>query len=199
MQWQGQIEDLLYEGESVQEQVELDRAEVVVTNRRVLAFTPGGDGENFQQAERPNVTGVTSGMEGNRRYLSKGAQYALVGAILAPIGYFVDFGSIFGDVSFETEGANRFGAGDLLSMAELLITALTWVGRVLLALGVIALVAGVALLVLYQRKRTPVLRLTLAGDGDDITLPYPERMESTEAHEQLQRALFPETGTDSRP
>ena len=58
-QWRERAEEMLYAGESVEETFEVDDARILVTSHRVLAFTPGAEGATFQQADRPNVAGVS--------------------------------------------------------------------------------------------------------------------------------------------
>ena len=46
--WKSRVDDLLYDGETARETVDVGTSRVVVTSHRVLAFTPDADGENFR-------------------------------------------------------------------------------------------------------------------------------------------------------
>jgi hypothetical protein len=69
--WDGSVEDLLYEGESVERTVELADGWVVVTSHRLLASTPSAEGQNLRKVDRPNVVGVGMGHDGNRTLLER--------------------------------------------------------------------------------------------------------------------------------
>lgn len=192
MQSQGSVEQYLHANETVEQTVDVESATVYVTDRRVLAFTPAIDGKNFQQAERPNVTGVERRTDEDRSLLWSGAQYALLGGLLTPVGVLVDFGAIFGGLELDSGGTSQFGAGDLISAAETLITALTFLSYALVAIGVLMLGYGVVQLVRYQQGRQTVLELTVAGDGESLRLPAPDT--ATDVQSRLEQAIVPGVG-----
>jgi hypothetical protein len=82
-QWRERAEEMLYAGESVEETFEVDDARILVTGHRVLAFTPGADGATFQQADRPNVAGVSSGARAESGLLERGVRMGVIGVVLA--------------------------------------------------------------------------------------------------------------------
>lgn len=198
----GRVEEYLSENESVEETVEIDTARVYVTNRRVLAFTPEIEGKNFKRVDRPNVTGVERRMDENRSLLWSGAQYTLLGALLTPVGFVLDFGSIFSDVDFGNDSTTTFGAGDLISAAETLIALFSLVGYALIAIGVLSLLGGLAMLAKFSLDREEILVLAVAGKqaDDDVRLPLPDDEENgTETPgDSLERALFHGTSSPSQ-
>lgn len=188
MRWREQVNELLYDTEMIRQTVELDTAHVVVTNRRILAFTPDMEGANFTQADRPNVNGVESGNLADRSRLSRGVQYVLTGLFLLGASLVIDFESAFGSLGFDTGSADAIGAGGFLSAVEQFFTLLIWLGRLLTVIGGVAAVVGIVLLAFYWESRTPTLRLVVAGDQPDITLPHPKN--DGTARDRLEAALF---------
>jgi hypothetical protein len=188
--WQRRVDDLLYEGESVRETIDIDTARVVVTSHRVLAFTPEMDGENFTQADRPNVAGIGTGAEANADLLERGVRYGIVGAVLVATGLIVDFGSILGDVEFDAGAAQEVGAGGLIGLTQTLLDIMTQLDFLLRVFGGLAIFLAVVLLGVYWFERDPTLVIGLAGDDSDIHLPRPDDVES--ARSRLESAVFPD-------
>jgi hypothetical protein len=188
--WKSRVDDLLYDGESVRETVDMGSSRVVVTSHRVLAFTPDADGENFRQADRPNVETVETGSSTDDRLLRYGARLGVVGGVLVGTGFFVDFGSIFGDVEFDTESAGRVGAGGLIGTAQTLIDILKQLDFLLLVFGLLSLLLMAVLVGVYLFRRDPTLVITVAGDEADI--PLPRSGDATEVRRRLEAAIFPD-------
>lgn len=192
MQSQGSVEQYLHENESIEQSVKVETATVYVTNQRVLAMTPTIEGKNFQQAERPNVSGVEVGIAEDRSRLWNGAQYAVMGGLLTPVGFVVDFGSIFGDLELDSQGSSQFGAEGLISAADTLITVMTYLSYAIIAIGLVLLAYGVFRIAQYWEDRQQTLELVVAGDGENISLPVPEGPDGAdEAQFHLRQALFP--------
>jgi hypothetical protein len=188
--WQRRVDDLLYDGESVRETIDIDTARVVVTSHRVLAFTPEMDGENFTQADRPNVAGVETGAEANANLLERGVRYGVIGAVLVATGLIVDFGSILGDVEFDAGAAQEVGAGGLIGLTRTLLGIMTQLDFLLRVFGGLAIFLAAVLLGVYWFEREPTLVIALAGDDSDIRLPRPDDIES--ARSRLEAAIFPD-------
>jgi len=199
--WKGRVEELLYDGESVRETVVVGTSQVVVTSHRVLAFTPDTDGENFRQADIPNVDGVEAGTSADDRWLRYGIRFGVVGGVLAVTGFLVDFGSIFGDIQFDTESAGQVGAGGLISAAQTLIDLMARLDFLMLVFGLLSLFLTAVFVGVYLFERDPTLVIELAGDEADIHLPRSD--DAAETRRRLEAALFPDTasasagGTDS--
>jgi hypothetical protein len=188
--WQRRVDDLLYEGESVRETINIDTARVVVTSHRVLAFTPEMDGKNLAQADRPNVAGIETSAEANTDLLERGVRYGIVGAVLVATGLIVDFGSILGDVEFDAGAAQEVGAGGLIGLTQTLLGIMTQLDFLLRVFGGLAIFLAVVLLGVYWFERNPTLVIALAGDDSNIQLPRPNDVES--ARSRLESAVFPD-------
>ncbi len=80
------VEDLLYDGETVRETVDLAAGQVVVTSHRVLAFTPRTEGANFRQADLPNVEGVGLGAQTEADLLERALRFGVIGVVLLGFG-----------------------------------------------------------------------------------------------------------------
>jgi hypothetical protein len=174
-QWHDRVDQLLYDGESIEERFDIDTAHVIVTTHRVLTFTPDSTGEDFDQVDRPNVVGVTLGTGGSNSSLWSALKYGVFGLILFIAGIILDFESIIGDRgSFDTEGADRFGSGGILDAMDVIISVFARLDDFLVAGGLLAiLVAGAYVLYYWHYQRDPVLVLETAGDRDDLHLPRP--------------------------
>jgi len=162
--WRGRVDDLLYAGEEVIARVGRGPDEVVVTTHRVLAFTPERDGPNFDAVDRPNVSGVDFEASGRTWFVVQGLKALVVGALLVAAGLVVDLGGIFGDVS--VDGANAVGAGGVLGMLDLLVTAMSLANEVLLGVGGLLVLLGVLAMVAYWVTRTTDLVVAVTGDDD---------------------------------
>jgi hypothetical protein len=196
--WLERAERLCYEGEAITERVRLGDGGVVVTTHRMLAFSPDGEGPNFQQADRPNVTGVRRDDGGDAGWLQRGLEALLVGAVLVVAGWSVDFEGMFGDVSLA--GANQVsGLGGVLGLIEGVLAVLAVLDDLMLAGGAIALLVTVATFGVYLRTRETTLRVEVAGD-DDLRVPVDPWPEGEDVREQLRRAIAPaEGGSDPAP
>jgi len=192
--WKQRVDDLLYEGESVRETVDLGSSRVVVTSHRVLAFTPEMAGENFTEAERPNVESVSEGARTDDDLLGRALQFGIVGGISVAIGYVVDFDGIFGDLAFNTEAAGRMGAGSLISVAQTLINIIAAMDFLLLAFGSLSLFLTAVLIGVYWFQRDPTLVIAIAGDAPAIHLPLPG--DTPDARTRLETAIFPDAERD---
>jgi len=190
--WQDRVDELLFEGESVKDTVDVDSAQVVVTSHRVLVFTPELDGENFRQADRPNVAGVETGSRGNASLLGRGIKVGVVGVVLLLAGIFIDFGSLVGGLDLsDTEGAGQIGIGSILDATQGLLDLITQLDYLLRVFGALALSLGIVFAGVYWMGREPTLVIKMAGDERDIHVPRPENASETSA--LLDRAIIPGT------
>jgi len=185
-----EVSELLYDGETVEREVEIGSSRFVVTSHRMLAFTPKAPGKNFRKVDRPNVGGVEVGTESNRNHLV----YAVSAVILAiPFiagSRLLDFDGMFADLETGA-GARAIGVGtgfiDTLGFVFGLIDdALLWT-------GVACLVLVLPLLALYVRSRTTVLRVRVAG-GRNLSVPVGNAPDVDEGVTALRRALGFESG-----
>jgi hypothetical protein len=193
MRWRQRVDDLLYDGETVRESVDLDGARVVVTSHRILAFTPDMDGANFQQADLPNVEGVGTGARTESRLLEPGLRIGVVGVVLVVTGLVVDFGGLVGGVDLGG-GAGSVGIGGMLGPVRSLLGLVRDLDQYLRLVGALALLLAVGLLSVYWYLREPTLTVAVAG-GEDIHVP---RVDDPGAVSRIERALAPggASGTD---
>jgi hypothetical protein len=188
--WRSRVGDLLYDGEDIRETVDFAEASVVVTSHRVLAFEENGDGPTLQQADRPNVEGVTTGSESETDLLARGVRTGIIGIVLLAAGVVVDFESIVGDVNLDAETASRVGMGELMGMMQTLLNFITRLDYLMRVFGALALFLAVVFVGVFWLTRDPTLVVEVAGD-DDIHLTRPD--ETGDVAERIEEAVRPET------
>jgi hypothetical protein len=200
--WQRRVDDLLYDGETVREQLDVGTARVVVTSHRVIAFTPALDGENFRQADRPNVTGVEASALAWSGLRRRGLVAGAAGATLLVAGLAFDPKSIFGDsLGLGTGTAGSVGLGGIMDATRSVFALLRNLDTLLVNVGALALLLAMVLLGVYWYLRTPTLVIRLAGEEEDLHVPRPE--DAGDAATRLEAAIFPDpdsqtTATDGR-
>lgn len=188
--WQRRVDDLLYDGETVRESVDIETARVVVTSHRVLAFTPELEGENFTQADRPNVTGVDTGARAPEHLLRWGLRIGVIAIVLLLAGLLFDPASLFGDdLDLDTGTASDFGLGGLMEITQTMFALLLNLDTVLLNLGALALLLSSVVLGVYWYFRTPTLVVQLAGEEENLHVPRPD--EASEVATRLEAAILP--------
>jgi hypothetical protein len=195
MRWKRRVEDLLYDGETVEESIELGTARVVVTSHRVLAFTPEMGGENFMQADLPNVESVDVGSESDRGLLARAFRVGFVGAVLLVLGLVIDFESILGGATFDADAAQEVGAGGIIAFAQRLISFMIQLDYLLRVFGALALVLAAVMFGVYWFLRDPTLKISIAGDEPDIHLPRPDDVAGTRT--RLEAAIFGDENADA--
>ncbi|QSG13154.1 putative membrane protein [Halapricum desulfuricans] len=171
--WSERIEDLLYEGETVEERLEVGTATVAVTSHRVLAFTPERDGANFQQADRPNVTGVSVESNGDSRFLGYAVRATVYGLVLIVAGLLVPLDSVLSDVAMP-ESTGQLGIGGVLGLFEQIISILRNLGEFMQLTGALLLLFAIVPFGVYLWSRERSLVVDLAEDDESISLPAPE-------------------------
>ncbi len=174
MGWQSKVDDLLYESESVEEVVDIKEARVVVTSHRVLTFTPTMDGENFEQVERPNVTGVSTSALARTSLAARSIRYGIYSAMLMLAGLFIDFGGLIGGASFDSQSLQGTGASGIAGMAQGMLNFFTQLDDLMRMVGALGLLVAVVIFAVYWLLRTPTLAITVAGDREDIHVPRPD-------------------------
>jgi hypothetical protein len=186
------VDEMLYDGESVHERLEIESAQVVVTSHRVIAFTPDLDGQNFQQVDRPNVTGVDTGADANDALLSRVISTGAIGLLLVVVGSVIDFDSILGDATL-SDGATSGEMGRMGSVIDTTRSMLDMFAQLddmMRVVGALALLLAVALFGVYWLGRDSMFVVTTAGESDDIRLPRPDNV--ADARHRLEAAIFPD-------
>jgi hypothetical protein len=194
-QWQGRVNDLLYDGESVLETVDVGTAQVVVTSHRVLAFTPEMDGRNFQQADRPNAVSVKTSALAKGDLLERGIRYLVIGGVLIAAGTLFDFGSIMGDTDLSTGESTQLGLGGIMEITQQLLNLMQNLDQLLQTFGALALLLAVVLLGVYWFLRDPTLVIEMAGDEEDVHIPRSENVDQIRA--RLEQVILPDADVDA--
>lgn len=193
--WAGSVEDLLFEGESVRRTVSLGDNRVVVTSHRLLAFTPSAGGENYRQADLPNVSDVRAGYDGEETLVAQALQVFLYGGILLAVGVLFDFESLVPTDAFSGtgEGAAQLGIGGLLGMMQRMLELIAMIDDISRALGALLLLLGAFIVAVYLLTRDRVVVVSVAGDGGTITVPAGEDAPESaveDAVAELEAVLF---------
>lgn len=178
------VRELLEPGEDVEESVELGDNRVVVTNRRVLAFTPDGPGKRYRALDRPNVTGVDLNVRSDPGLLINGGSAVLGAVVLVVAARSIDTDGLLPDAA-SGQGASVLGVGGFISQLN------TWIGMIddaMLYGGILALLVGVVYAARFVHGRTKVLSLEVAGE-DDVDLPAGDVPDPREQVDELRVAL----------
>ena len=186
--WRQRVEQLCYDGEAVLETVEFGASAAVVTSHRVLVFTPETDGANFEQVERPNVDGVSTGAQANTTLVVRSLKYGLVGVILLVAGQLIALDDLVGsaDLSGTSAGA---GLGGMTESLQGVLSLLAQLDRLLQIFGVLAVALSVVFLAVYWYTRESTVVISVAG-GDDIHIPQTGSDDA--ATGRLQEAIAPD-------
>ncbi|ELZ21510.1 hypothetical protein C477_05511 [Haloterrigena salina JCM 13891] len=186
--WSDHVDQLLDEREREQHRVDLERATVVVTNRRVLAFTPDEDGPNYRSADRPNVTRVSVETDSAPGRLLWASLFLFLGLGLLLISTTVDLAG-FADGYAGTTGDPT---GIVDAALEALATILTVFDLSILIGGGLLLALAVLFFAGYVRSRWRRLVLRVSGD-DDILLPVTDADLEAGRAVTLEEAILPNT------
>lgn len=188
--WTDRVEQLCDEGETIDHRADLEAATLVVTNRRLLAFTPDRGDRNFRAVDRPNVGTVTVESTDRLAWLGLSLAAAFVGVGLLEATRAVSLGDLVPDgvpsapalppVS-DLVGAVREGVGTALLVLE-------W-GAVALALS--ALVLAVVLAAAYVRSRSRRLVIRVSG-GTDLAIPVTDSAVEDGVVADLEAAIRPD-------
>ena len=165
-EWSERLEQLLYAGEEIEERVSLGRNEVVVTTHRVIALVPATDGERYRTVDRPNVTGVTDGADGERGHLRTAAKVGVAAALLLAVDLAVDLRGLVG-VPPADAPAGAAGALQTVTSVVAALDALLTLAWALPALVALAYAAR------YVAGRERALEIAVAG-APDVVVPVDE-------------------------
>lgn len=168
--WSEHLTDLLYDGESVVESIDVADARVVVTSHRVLAFTPDAEGAAFRQVDRPNVVGVSTGARGEDHLLSRGVRWGVVGVVLLGAGLLIDMDSIVGDVSLGGGAGSQIGVGSVLGMVRTVLDLLRRLDEFLAIGGALVVFLAAVAVGAYFLTREPTYVIEVAGEEADVDL-----------------------------
>ena len=196
-EWRERVDELCYDGERVERRLDLERATIVVTTQRVLAFDPHTAGPDFRHVDRPNVGTVTVETSHRLAVLCAGIGAAVAG--IAAVETATSVGVSSAAPAADLEGIDPLPGSDLV--VGFVETVLAAVGMALVALEWGLLLVGVAILVIavglvgsyfYSRARLLVVRVS--GD-DDLEVPVTKTDLADEPVASLEAAIRP--GSDS--
>lgn len=194
MDWVERAGDLLYDGESVREEVTVGSGGVVVTTHRVLAFTPDRDGSNYRAVDRPNVDGAGFETSGELPFLFQAVKAIVIGLVLLAAGMTVNLEGLVSGISLDSGGAaGAVGLGQMMGLMQTMLSLLAQLDDIMRLFGGLALAFGAVVLAVYLWSRERLLVISVAGE-DDIELTAPD---DDSVRDRLERALIPGDGSAS--
>ena len=188
MRWHGRVDELLLDGETITARVDVHSAHVVVTNQRVLAFTPESPGTNFTKTDRPNVDQVTRGRSVSLRFLVNVGSFAALGLFLIALGRMLNLGGMADSPSVDDTDA--VGGDSLFESFETVASIFGLIDTVFQFLG-FTLLLGTVVYTGYYWHRTgggANILIETAGNEADVSLPVTEN--PSETIRELDAALF---------
>lgn len=194
--WAGSVEDLLYEGESVRETIDLDGNRIVVTSHRVLTFMPEDDGENFRDVTLPNVADVEADADGYSGLLVRGLKAFGLGVVLAIAGQFVELDGLVSGASIDGSTAGQVGIGGMFGMLNSFLRLLGRLDELMTMAGALLVIFATLLVAGYVLTRDRVLRIEVAGDEPDVQVGAPDE-DAEAAVADLEIALFDDAPGDA--
>jgi len=184
--WSDEARQRLRDGERIETTVPFGDNAVVVTDQRVFAFTPEGEGTNYRVVERPNVEAVGLGMVGETGWLRYALKGSVVGAVGIGIGLTTEFGSLFTLGGVGSDGPVRIEFGGLLEGLQTVVDLLGYLDEGLLVLGGLGVAVALTTLGVFVQSRDHTLVVAVAGD-EDIHVPAPR--DSEDERDELRRVL----------
>ncbi|ODR82360.1 hypothetical protein BG842_01205 [Haladaptatus sp. W1] len=184
--------DMLFAGEEIEEEIELEGARIAVTSHRLLAFMPEGGERRFDHEDRPNVLDARVQAAGKPDYLSWSVRSFVYGLLLVGCGYLLNSSGLLTnlDGTTPTEGDVILG---LQQMVGMMVSAFTLLTSVLLPVGGVLLLAAAVFGALYVTTRSEELIIERAG-RDPIRVPV-NGDEAKDAARRIRAAV----GTSSKP
>ncbi len=184
--------DMLFAGEEIEEEIELEGARVAVTSHRLLAFMPEGGERRFDHEDRPNVLDARVQSAGHPDYLSWCVRSFIYGLLLVGSGYLLNSSGLLTN-SGDTNTPNTQAVAGIQQMIGTMADAFSLLTSVLLLVGGILLVAAIVLGILYLLTRSEELIIERAG-RDPIRIPI-NGNEAEDAACRIRAAV----GTSSKP
>lgn len=161
--WSDRVEDLLFDGETIEAEVAVGASDVVVTSHRVLAFTPELDGKDFRKIDRPNVRAVRRQAVDAIDVRRRAAKLGVGGVVLAGVGLVFDPRSVIPRPELSSaEGAGEVGG--ILSLVRGMLELFYAVDVGLLVLGLLLLTLALGLLAIQLAMRSRRLAIDVAGE-----------------------------------
>jgi len=169
MSWRERVNELLYDGETVERTVDVGANRVYVTSHRVLAFfDDDASGANFRQVDRPNVEAVGAGSDSDWLRLARTVVWGGLGLACVVVGVLVEFGS-FVSVPENLESGAVGSTGGIVSLFADLVAALALVDEAVAVLGGLLLAVAAYHGSRYAQSREQVVTVGVAG-AEDVRL-----------------------------
>lgn len=165
--WSDRVDQLLFDGETVESNVDVGAGTVVVTSHRVLVFTPDGDGPRYRAIDRPNVLGIEHRGVSPYDVRSTVAKLGIGAMLLVLLGIVVDPQALIP----RPDLSSAQGAGGMVGPVETMLDAFYALDEVALVLGALLAIAGAGLLGVQLATRSERLAIEIAGE-DDVLLSF---------------------------
>ncbi|MCO8242872.1 MULTISPECIES: hypothetical protein [unclassified Haladaptatus] len=184
--------DMLFAGEEIEEEIELEGARIAVTSHRLLAFMPEGEDRRFDHEDRPNVLDARVQAAGHPDYLSWCVRSFIYGLLLVGGGYLLDSSGLLTDFG-DTNTASAQAVAGVQGMVGTMVHAFSLLTSILLLVGGVLLLVAIILGILYLFTRSEELIIERAG-RDPIRIPV-DGNEAEDAARRIRAAV----GTGSKP
>ncbi|WP_266078983.1 hypothetical protein [Haladaptatus caseinilyticus] len=178
--------DMLFAGEDIEEEIELEGARIAVTSHRVLAFMPEGGGRRFDHADRPNVLDASVQPTGQDGYLSWTVRSIVYGMVLLGGGYLLNSSGVLTQLG-NTKGPDSHIVGGIEGMIASMAIMFGVLTDALLLIGGVLLFAAIVFGGLYFVTRSEELVIERAG-RDPIYVPV-DGKEAEDAARRIRSAL----------
>ncbi|MFH5799587.1 hypothetical protein [Haladaptatus sp. CMAA 1911] len=184
--------DMLFAGEEIEEEIELEGARIAVTSHRLLAFMPDGGERRFDHEDRPNVLDARVQAAGRPDYLSWSVKSFVYGLLLVGCGYLLNSSGLL--TAFDSaRSADQQALLAVQQMVGTMVSAFSLLASILLPVGGVLILAALVFAVLYFMTRSDELIIERAG-RDPIRIP----VDSSEAEDAAHR-IRAAVGTSSKP
>jgi hypothetical protein len=184
--------DMLFAGEEIKEEIELEGARIAVTSHRLLAFMPEGGERRFDHEDRPNVLDACVQAAGRPDYLSWSVKSFVYGLLLVGCGYLLNSSGLLTEFD-SARSADQQALLAVQQMVGTMVSAFSLLASILLPVGGILVLAALVFAALYFVTRSEELIIERAGRGP-IRIPV-DGSEAEDAACRIRAAI----GTHSKP
>lgn len=187
--WTERVDQLLYDGETIETRVSAGANEIVVTSHRVLTVAPNSSGERFETVDLPNVVGVDTSAAGRVSLLRRGLWGLIIGVGLFAGGQMLELGSLF---ELPSSTGSNTGLGSTLNTMQRIFDLFGLVDELMVNAGLLLLCVGLLFIAGYGYTRDHYLSIAIAGEQADIEVPLDGSTISEDTLVELETAIFPE-------
>jgi hypothetical protein len=180
---------MLFEGETVEDEISLSNGTIAVTSHRVLALVQRDDTQRFEHADLPNVDDVRTQTRGTFRYLNWGIRGGVIGVLMLGGGVLLQTNPMFQQMFETLEDVQS--TGSVAGVGEMIGTIMTFLSMLNVALvfvGLIATMGALGLVGLYLNSRQRELVIDVV-ERDPIRIPVEDEQEEAHATSRLKGTL----------